>query len=97
MEDEEEESVQEQEGEEDDLNISESFPKKMTKRQQMSKLKQTKDGVNEADESLDVEYYHMQLPDKKPRKKRNLLLTEEQQIKKLEKVYILFIYYIFNF
>lgn len=50
--------------------------KKLTKRQWMSK--------NNIPDTAGT--FHMQLPDKKPRKKRTLLMTEEQQIKKMEKV-----------
>ena len=50
--------------------------KKLTKRQWMSKNNIPEAGT-----------FHMQLPDKKPRKKRTLLMTEEQQIKKMEKVF----------
>lgn len=56
--------------------------KKLTKRQWMSR--------NNFPEG---ESFHMQLPDKKPRKKRTLLMTEEQQIKKMEKV-LLFVFFI---
>ena len=49
--------------------------KKLTKRQWMSK-----------NNIPETETFHTQLPDKKPRKKRTLLMTEEQQIKKMEKV-----------
>lgn len=88
------EEREEEEGgeeEEDEFREEEDVPKKLTKRQQISKLKQMKEHGQgeEIEESIDIESYHMQLPDKKPRKKRNALMTEEQQIKKLEKVWFL--------
>ena len=67
----------------EDVSASGYENKRLTKRQWMSKNNNYED----------ADKFHMQLPDKKPRKKRTLLMTEEQQIKKMEKVYIfLFIY-----
>lgn len=59
-----------------DLSATGYENKKLTKRQWMSKN----------NNNNETEKFHMQLPDKKPRKKRTLLMTEEQQIKKMEKV-----------
>ena len=78
-------------GEEDDeggsqISVTGYENKKLTKRQWMSK------NSNE-----NAEKFHMQLPDKKPRKKRTLLMTEEQQIKKMEKVLNFFKIFIINF
>lgn len=58
-----------------DISVTGYENKKLTKRQWMSR-----------NTLPDGSAFHMQLPDKKPRKKRTLLMTEEQQIKKMEKV-----------
>lgn len=64
-----------EEGEESEISVTGYENKRLTKRQMMSR-----NIIPEADK------LHIQLPDKKPRKKRTLLMTEEQQIKKMEKV-----------
>lgn len=94
---EEKEEEEGEEEEEDEFKEEEDMPKKLTKRQQISKLKQLKEQGQgeEFEESIDIESYHMQLPDKKPRKKRNALMTEEQQIKKLEKVCLIKLIFFF--
>lgn len=66
------------EEEESEISITGYENKKLTKRQMMSR-----------NNLPDSDKFHIQLPDKKPRKKRTLLMTEEQQIKKMEKVFLL--------